>query len=437
MEIESVHAREILDSRGNPTLEVEVTLLDGSWGRAAVPSGASTGQHEALELRDGDASRYGGKGVQRAVENVNKTLAGALLGLSALEQTAIDNLMRELDGTPDKSRLGANAILGVSLAVAHAAAASLGLPLYRYLGGPAARVLPVPMFNILNGGRHAAGSTDFQEFMVMPVGARTFAEALRMGSEVYHALKSLLVARGLSTNVGDEGGFAPSLEGNSDAVELVVEAIKSAGYRPGQDVAIALDPAASEFYDGEAKEYVLAKEARRLSSEEMVSHWQQWCGKYPIVSLEDGLAEDDWNGWWKLTAELGRDIQIVGDDLFVTNTERLAKGIRQGAANAILIKLNQIGTLTETLAAVEMAQQAGWAAVISHRSGETEDTTIADLVVATGAGQIKTGAPARSERVAKYNRLLRIEEELGGAAEYAGWNAFRLPALRERGAATD
>lgn len=435
MEIESVHAREILDSRGNPTLEVEVTLLDGSWGRAAVPSGASTGQHEALELRDGDASRYGGKGVQRAVENVNKTLVGALLGLSALEQTAIDNLMRELDGTPDKSRLGANAILGVSLAVAHAAAASLGLPLYRYLGGPAARVLPVPMFNILNGGRHAAGSTDFQEFMVMPVGARSFAEALQWGSEVYHALKSLLAGRGLSTNVGDEGGFAPSLEGNSDAVELVVEAIKSAGYRPGEDVAIALDPAASEFYDGEAKEYVLAKEARRLSSEEMVSHWQQWCGKYPIVSLEDGLAEDDWNGWWKLTAEIGRDVQIVGDDLFVTNTERLAKGIRQGAANAILIKLNQIGTLTETLAAVEMAQQAGWAAIISHRSGETEDTTIADLVVATGAGQIKTGAPARSERVAKYNRLLRIEEELGSAAEYAGWNAFRLPALRERGTA--
>ena len=435
MEIESVHAREILDSRGNPTLEVEVTLLDGSWGRAAVPSGASTGQHEALELRDGDASRYGGKGVRRAVDNVNKTIAGALLGMSALEQTAIDNLMRELDGTPDKSRLGANAILGVSLAVAHAAAASLGLPLYRYLGGPAARVLPVPMFNILNGGRHAAGSTDFQEFMVMPVGARSFAEALQWGSEVYHALRALLAGRGLSTNVGDEGGFAPSLEGNSDAVELVVEAIRSAGYRPGQDVAIALDPAASEFYDGEAKEYALAKEGRRLSSEEMVSHWQQWREKYPIVSLEDGLAEDDWNGWWKLTAEMGRDVQIVGDDLFVTNTDRLAKGIRQGAANAVLIKLNQIGTLTETLAAVEMAQQAGWAAIISHRSGETEDTTIADLAVATGAGQIKTGAPARSERVAKYNRLLRIEEELGSAAEYAGWSAFRLPALRERGSA--
>lgn len=435
MEIESIHAREILDSRGNPTLEVEVTLLDGSWGRAAVPSGASTGRYEALELRDGDASRYNGKGVLRAVENVNKTIAGVLLGVSALEQTAVDGAMRELDGTPDKSRLGANAMLGVSLAVAHAAAASLGLPLYRYLGGPAARVLPVPMFNILNGGRHAAGSTDFQEFMVMPVGARSFRQAMQMGSEVYHALKASLAARKLSTNVGDEGGFAPSLAGNSEAVELVVAAIEAAGYRPGEDVAIALDPAASEFYDEATKEYALAKEGRRLSSEEMVGHWQQWCEKYPIVSIEDGLDEDDWNGWWKLTAELGRSAQLVGDDLFVTNTERLDKGIRQGAANAILIKLNQIGTLTETLAAVQMAQQAGWAAIISHRSGETEDTTIADLVVATGAGQIKTGAPARSERVAKYNRLLRIEEELGAAAEYAGWNGFRLPALRERGAA--
>jgi enolase len=433
MEIESIHAREILDSRGNPTLEVEVGLLDGSSGRAAVPSGASTGEHEALELRDGDASRYSGKGVLQAVENVNGTIADTLLGMSALEQTTIDGVMRDLDGTSDKSRLGANAMLGVSLAVAHAAADFLGLPLYRYLGGPTARVLPVPMFNILNGGRHAADSTDFQEFMVMPVGAQSFRQAMQMGSEVYHSLKALLAAQKLSTNVGDEGGFAPSLGGNSEAVELVAAAVKAAGYRAGKDVAIALDPAASEVYDKKTKKYVLAKEDRRLSSEEMVGHWQKWCEKYPIVSIEDGLDENDWKGWWQLTAELGRRVQIVGDDLFVTNTERLEKGIRQGAANAILIKLNQIGTLTETLAAVEMAQQAGWAAIISHRSGETEDTTIADLVVATGAGQIKTGAPARSERVAKYNRLLRIEEELGSAAEYAGWNGFRLPELRERG----
>ncbi len=425
MEIESVHAREILDSRGNPTLEVEVALIDGATGRAAVPSGASTGSHEALELRDGDPSRYSGKGVLKAVENVNSKIAGAVLGMPAFDQTAIDRTMCALDGTPDKSRLGANAILGVSLAVARAAAASLELPLYRYLGGPSARVLPVPMFNILNGGRHAADSTDFQEFMVMPVGAESFARALQMGSEVYHALKKVLGERKLSTNVGDEGGFAPSLAGNSDAVEVVLAAIEAAGYRPGEDAAIALDPAASEIYDADAKQYVLAKEGKRLSSEELVSHWEDWCSRYPIVSIEDGLAEDDWSGWWQITSRLGRQTQIIGDDLFVTNTERLAKGIREGAANAILIKLNQIGTLTETLAAIEMAQRAGWTAVVSHRSGETDDTTIADLSVAAGTGQIKAGAPARGERVVKYNRLLGIEEELGSAARYAGRQALR------------
>jgi enolase len=418
MEVESVRGREILDSRGNPTLEVEVTLIDGSFGRAAVPSGASTGSHEALELRDGDAARYGGKGVTRAVEHVNGEIAATVLGLSAFEQALID-----LDGTKDKSRLGANAVLGVSLAAARAAAASLELPLYRYLGGPAARVLPVPMFNILNGGKHAADSTDFQEFMVMPVGASSFAEALRMGSEVYHALQKVLQKRGLSTNVGDEGGFAPSLPSNEGAIEVVLAAIEAAGYRPGEQVALALDPAASEFYhDGK---YVLARENRQLSGEEMAAFWGDWCDKHPIVSIEDGMAEDDWKGWWQLTANLGRRIQIVGDDLFVTNVERLAKGIREGAANSILIKLNQIGTLTETLAAIDMAHRAGWTAVVSHRSGETEDTTIADLAVAAGTGQIKSGAPARGERVAKYNRLLRIEEELGSTARYAGREAIR------------
>jgi enolase len=423
MEIESVLGREILDSRGNPTLEVEVTLVDGSFGRAAVPSGASTGSHEALELRDGDAARYGGKGVTRAVEHVNGELAAAVLGLSAFEQAALDQALIDLDGTKDKSRLGANAVLGVSLAVARAAAASLELPLYRYLGGPAARVLPVPMFNILNGGKHAADSTDFQEFMVMPVGASSFAEALRMGAEVYHSLKKVLQKQGLSTNVGDEGGFAPSLPSNEAAIEAVLAAIEAAGYRPGEQVALALDPAASEFYhDGK---YVLARENRQLSGEEMAAFWGGWCDKHPIVSIEDGMAEDDWSGWWQLTANLGHRIQIVGDDLFVTNVERLAKGIREGAANSILIKLNQIGTLTETLAAIEMAHRAGWTAVVSHRSGETEDTTIADLAVAAGTGQIKSGAPARGERVAKYNRLLRIEEELGSVARYAGRGAIR------------
>jgi len=423
MEIESVRGREILDSRGNPTLEVEVTLIDGSSGRAAVPSGASTGSHEALELRDGDAARYGGKGVLRAVEHVNGEIAGAVLGLSALDQAVVDQALIELDGTKDKSRLGANAILGVSLAIARAAAGFLDLPLYRYLGGPAARLLPVPMFNILNGGKHAADSTDFQEFMVMPVGASTFAEALRMGAEVYHALGKVLQKRGLSTNVGDEGGFAPSLPGNEAAIEAVLTAIEAAGYHPGEQVALALDPAASELYrDGK---YVLARENRELSSEEMAAFWEAWCDKYPIVSIEDGMAEDDWSGWWQLTAALGRRIQIVGDDLFVTNVERLAKGIREGAANSILIKLNQIGTLTETLAAIEMAQRAGWTAVVSHRSGETDDTTIADLAVAAGTGQIKSGAPARGERVVKYNRLLCIEDELGSAARYAGRGALR------------
>jgi enolase len=432
MEIESVHAREILDSRGNPTLEVEAVLIEGSVGRAAVPSGASTGAHEALELRDGDAKRYGGKGVLKAVANVNEQIADAIIGLDALDQRALDRAMIALDGTPDKSNLGANAMLGVSLAIARASASSVALPLYRYLGGPTASRLPVPMFNILNGGRHAMGSTDFQEFMVMPVGAASFAEALRMGAEIYHALKKVLAGRKLSTNVGDEGGFAPSLSGNSDAVEVVLAAIEAAGYRPGQDAVIALDPAASEFYDADSKQYRLAKENRSLSSDELVAHWRDWCAKYPIVSIEDGLAEDDWSGWSKLTAEAGQNVQLVGDDLFVTNTDRLERGIKEKSANAILIKLNQIGTLTETLDCVAMAQQAGWAAIISHRSGETEDTTIADLVVATGTGQIKTGAPARSERVAKYNRLLRIEQELGMTAEYAGWNAFRLPPLRER-----
>jgi enolase len=423
MEIESVRGREILDSRGNPTLEVEVTLIDGGNGRAAVPSGASTGSHEALELRDGDAARYGGKGVLRAVEHVNGEIAGAVLGLSALDQAAVDQALIELDGTKDKSRLGANAILGVSLAVARAASSSLDLPLYRYLGGPAARLLPVPMFNILNGGKHAADSTDFQEFMVMPVGASTFAEALRTGAEVYHTLGKVLQKRGLSTNVGDEGGFAPSLPSNEAAIEAVLAAIEAAGYRPGEQVALALDPAASEFYhDGK---YVLARENRELSGEEMAAFWEAWCDKYPIVSIEDGMAEDDWSGWWQLTARLGQRIQIVGDDLFVTNVERLAKGIREGAANSILIKLNQIGTLTETLAAIEMAHRAGWTTVVSHRSGETDDTTIADLAVAAGTGQIKAGAPARGERVVKYNRLLYIEEELGSAARYAGRGAIR------------
>ncbi len=418
MKIASVRAREVLDSRGNPTLEVDVALDDGTVGRAAVPSGASTGAHEALELRDGDPARYGGKGVLRAVANVGEVIGPALVGRSPFDQEAIDRLLLELDGTPNKSRLGANAILGVSLAVAHAAAAARHLPLYQYLGGPDAHRLPLPLFNILNGGRHARGGVDFQEFMVAPIGASTFAEALRWGAEVYHALGRLLDERGLATGVGDEGGFAPALGRNEDALSLVLEAIERAGRRPGDEVALALDAAASELYrDGR---YHLSREGRVLSSAELVALWQDWCSRYPIVSIEDGLAEDDWEGWRLLTQRLGQDVQLVGDDLFVTSVERLRRGIEAGAANAILVKPNQIGTLSETLEAVRLARQARYAAIISHRSGETEDTTIADLAVATGVGQIKTGAPARGERTAKYNRLLRIEEELGERARYAG-----------------
>jgi enolase 1/2/3 len=423
-QIEDIVAREVLDSRGNPTVEVEVFLVGGAVGSAIVPSGASTGVHEAVELRDEDPARYGGKGVLQAVRNVNDTLRAELVGIDALEQVSVDRLLIELDGTPNKSRLGANALLGASLAVAHAAAESLGLPLYRYLGGAGARTLPVPQVNILNGGKHAIDSTDFQEFMIVPLGAPTFREALRWASETFHALGSLLRERGFTTTVGDEGGYAPSLEGNEAAIALVLEAIERAGYRPGEQVAIALDPATSELMrDGQ---YVLAREGgRSLSSEELVTFWADWVERYPIVSLEDGLGEDDWDGWQLLTQRLGADLQLVGDDILVTNTERLARAIELRAANSILIKLNQIGTLTETLEAIEMAQRAGWTAVVSHRSGETEDTTIADLVVATNAGQIKTGSISRSERIAKYNRLLRIEEELADAAEFAGTGAFR------------
>ena len=422
MQISAVHAREILDSRGNPTLEVDVHLEDGVMGRAAVPSGASTGKYEALELRDGDMGRYRGKGVLKAIGHVNGEIAKAVIGASAADQAALDKLLIDLDGTKMKERLGANAILGVSLAVAHAAAASRGVPLYKHLGGEDATLLPVPMFNILNGGKHADKSTDFQEYMVMPVGAPTFAEGLRMAVEVYHALAKLIHDRGLSTTVGDEGGFAPPGLANEEAIELVTKAIEEAGYRAGEDVCIALDPATSELYQDGA--YVLAREGKTLSSEELVGLWEDWCARYLIVSLEDGMAEDDWEGWSKLTERLGDKVQLVGDDLLVTNVERIERGVRERSCNSVLIKLNQIGTLTETLAAINMAQDAGWTAVISHRSGETEDTTICDLVVATGVGQLKTGAPARGERTAKYNRLLRIEEELGSAARYAGRDAF-------------
>lgn len=422
--IEDIHAREILDSRGNPTVEVEVQLEDGALGRAAVPSGASTGVHEALELRDGDKNRFGGKGVLKAVQNVNTTIAEELLGWDAREQEAIDALLSGLDGTPTKSNLGANAILGVSLAVAHAAAASQELPLYRYLGGVHARVLPVPMMNILNGGTHTNWqSTDIQEFMVAPTGAPSFAEALRWSAEIYQSLKKVLKDKGYSTNVGDEGGFAPALKSNAEAIQVILEAIDKAGYKAGDQVNLCLDTAASELYDN--GKYTLRKEGRVLSGTEMVDFYADLCNRYPIISLEDGLAEDDWDTWKQLTVRLGNKIQLVGDDLFVTNVERLKKGIAEQAANSILIKLNQIGTLSETLSAIEMAHKAGWTAVVSHRSGETEDTTIADLVVATNAGQIKTGAPARSERVAKYNELLRIEEELGDTAEYLGLAAFK------------
>jgi len=420
--INSVKAREILDSRGNPTIEVEVQLSDGATGRSAVPSGASTGQHEALELRDGDSTRYDGKGVLRAVNNVNTEIAASITGLNATDQAIIDNRLIDLDGTPDKSRLGANAILGTSLAAAYAAATSLGIPLYRYLGGEAANTLPVPMLNILNGGKHAADSTDIQEFMVVPAGAGDFHHALRIGTEVYHTLKKVLKDRGLNTNVGDEGGFAPGLSSNSEAVEAILAAIEQAGYQPGKDCFIALDPASTEFYhDGK---YILEREGLSLSSSEMVDYYAKWTSDYPIISIEDGMAEDDWEGWQLITRKLGDKITLVGDDLYVTNVERLGKGIEMTASNAILIKLNQIGTLTETIAAVRMAQDAGWKAIVSHRSGETEDTTIADLVVGLNTGLIKAGAPCRSERTAKYNRLLRIEEELGPEARFTGAGAF-------------
>ncbi len=424
--IESIIAQEILDSRGNPTVEVEVILEDGSWGRAGVPSGASTGIHEALEMRDGDKGRYNGKGTLKAVENVNTVIADELIGWDAVEQKAIDTAMIDLDGTKNKSKLGANAMLGTSLAVAKAAAAALGLPLYRYIGGVYAHVLPVPMMNILNGGAHTAWqSTDAQEFMVMPLGAPNFAEGLRWGAEIYHALKSVLKTRGYATLVGDEGGYAPALKANNEAVEVILEAIEKAGYKAGEQVCIALDPAASELYDEDTKKYNLRKEGKMLTGEQMVEFWMNWVRQYPIVSIEDGLAQDDWESWKLLTKEIGDKVQIVGDDLLVTNPERVRRGIKEKACNALLVKLNQIGTLTETIEAVETCQRAGWRAVTSHRSGETEDSTIADLAVALNMGQIKTGAPARSDRVAKYNQLLRIESELGETASYAGWNALK------------
>jgi len=420
--IVDIYAREILDSRGNPTVEVEVELADGTVGRAAVPSGASTGQHEAVELRDGDKSRYLGKGVLQAVKNVNEVLSPELVGMDATDQVAIDMTMIELDGTPNKSKLGANAILGVSLAVAKAAATSLGLPLYQYIGGCNAKTLPVPMMNILNGGKHADNNVDIQEFMIMPVGAQTFAEALRIGAEVFHSLKKVLAGKGMNTAVGDEGGFAPNLKSNEDAIAAIIEAIQTAGYEPGKDVMIALDVASSElFRDGL---YHFDGEGVVRDTDQMIEFYQGLLNKYPIISIEDPLSEDEWDGWKKLTETLGSRVQLVGDDLFVTNTDRLSRGIRSGVANAILVKVNQIGTLTETLEAIEMAKKAGYAAVISHRSGETEDTTIADIAVATNVGQIKTGAPSRTDRVAKYNQLLRIEDVLGEIAVYPGKHAF-------------
>lgn len=427
--IEEVTAREILDSRGNPTVQVEVLLMGGARGVAAVPSGASTGAHEAVELRDGDKSRYGGKGVLSAVGNVHDAISDAIIGLNATDQTTLDELMIALDGTPNKGKLGANAMLGVSLAIAKAAANAHNQPLYRYLGGVSARTLPVPMMNILNGGKHADNSTDMQEYMILPIGAPTFREGLRWCAEIYQGLKKVLHGRKLNTNVGDEGGFAPSLGSNREALEVIVDAIGSAGYKPGVDIFLGMDPAATEFYEN--GKYVLAREGRTLTSKEMIDLYEQWINEYPIVTIEDGLAEDDWDGWSQLRQRLGNRIQLVGDDLFVTNTQRLKRGIAEHSANSILIKLNQIGTLTETMAAIEMAKRASYTAVVSHRSGETEDTTIADLVVATNAGQIKTGAPARSERVAKYNRLLVIEDELGDeTAQYAGFSAFyNVPTL--------
>ncbi|WP_322820230.1 phosphopyruvate hydratase [Chloroflexus sp.] len=422
--IEAIVAREVLDSRGNPTIEVDVRLESGDVGRAIVPSGASTGAHEALELRDGDKSRYNGKGVLKAVQAVNEDIAEALIGFDAADQIALDQELIALDGMPNKSKLGANAILGVSLAAAKAAAAAFGLPLYRYLGGVYAHVLPVPMMNIMNGGQHATNSTDFQEFMIMPVGAESFREGLRWGAEIYHMLKKVIHDRGFSTTVGDEGGFAPSLPTNDAPLQLIMEAIEKAGYRPGEQIVIALDPATTEiFEDGK---YHLKREGRSLSSAEMVDYWVDLVNRYPIISIEDGLAEDDWEGWALLRTKLGDRVQLVGDDFLVTNVQRLQRAIEAKAANSILIKLNQIGSLTETLSAIQLAQRSGWTAVVSHRSGESEDVTIADLVVATNAGQIKTGAPARTDRIAKYNQLLRIEEELGSAARYAGRSAFKV-----------
>ena len=420
--IESIRAREVLDSRGNPTVEVDVVLTDGSFGRAMVPSGASTGMYEAWEKRDQDAARYGGKGVMQAVEAVNGEIEEALLGMEATDQVLIDQTMIELDGTEKKERLGANAILGVSLAVAKAAADAVRLPLYQYLGGPTARVLPVPMLNIMNGGKHAGWATDVQEFMVMPVGAESFSEGLRWGVEIYHSLKKVLTGKGHSTAVGDEGGFAPRLSANSEAFELILEAVEKAGYTPGDQILLAMDAAATEFYEG--GQYHLKTEDRVLSSAEMVDQWAEWVDRYPIISIEDGLDEDDWDGWSLMMERLGDRVQIVGDDLLVTNVNRIEKGLRLNAANSLLCKVNQIGTLTESMAAVDLVQRNGWTAVVSHRSGETEDTTISDLVVALNAGQIKTGAPARTDRVAKYNQLLRIEEDLRGAARYPGRAAF-------------
>ena len=424
--IERIRAREILDSRGDPTIAVDIFLEDGARGTAMVPSGASTGKHEAVELRDGDQKRYRGKGVQVAVGNVDDVIAPELIGEDASDQSGIDRILRDLDGTPNKSKLGANAMLGVSLACARAASAAVGLPLYRYLGGPLARTLPVPLMNVLNGGRHALDSADLQEYMLAPVGMTSFREALRAGAEVFHALKSILHGRGMSTGVGDEGGYAPSgLVDNEQPITLILEAIEKAGYRPGDDIAIALDPAATELYDGtDAGTYFLAREKRSLTADEMIDMYEGWREKYPLVSVEDGLAEDDWAGWARLTERLGDRMQLVGDDLFVTNVERIRRGVASGCANAVLIKLNQIGTLSETIEAVEYAHRSGYAAVISHRSGETEDTTIADLCVALNTGQIKTGSLSRSERVAKYNRLMEIELELGDAARYPGRDAF-------------
>lgn len=423
--IEDIYAREILDSRGNPTIEVEVILEDGSYGTAAVPSGASTGEHEAVELRDGDKDRYLGKGVLKAVQNVNEIIAEEVIGLDAAEQPYIDGIMIDLDGTPNKSKLGANAILGVSMAVAKAAANYFGLPLYQYLGGVNAKTLPVPMMNILNGGKHADNNVDIQEFMIAPAGAAEFREALRMGAEVFHHLKKVLSKKKYNTAVGDEGGFAPDLKSNEEALQVILEAIEKAGYKAGEDIFICLDPASSEFYDKKKGLYILASEKKELTSEEMVDYYEKWVKKYPIISIEDGLDENDWKGWKILTKRLGDKIQLVGDDIFVTNTKKLSKGIDEGVANSILIKLNQIGTVTETLDTIEMAHRAGYTCVISHRSGETEDSTIADLVVATNAGQIKTGSASRSDRIAKYNQLLRIEDSLGEMGQFLGKRVFK------------